>query len=120
MSVPYITKEKYRLFFEKLNELELPDTVSDTIATMFQDTFKFDPNRNTYSKEKYHKDKEAMLKKTNGERAYYPTNPDTRKKYYETHKDEIKKRDRERYQRKKEQMLKNINDIKITQFVETI
>ena len=111
MSVPYITKEKYRLFFEQLNELELPDTMSDTIATMFQETFKFDPNRNTYSKEKYHKDKEAMLKKTNGERAYSQSTLDSNKRYSERNREELNRKERERYQKKKEELLNKTFDV---------
>lgn len=111
MSVPYITKEKYRQYVEFIEASDLDNEMKVTMMDKFRDIFKFDPNRNTYSKEKYHKDKEAMLKKTNGERAYSQSTLDSNKRYSQRNREELNRKERERYQKKKEEMLNKTFDV---------
>lgn len=116
MSLTYVTKEKYNKYLEMLDGLELLNDVKETIRTRFEEIFDYDPTKNTYSKEKYEKDKESMLKKTNGKSAYSESHWRAKKKYDLEHREEINRKARERYHKKKE-LDRNSGHIEITSFV---
>ena len=117
MSLTYITKEKYNKYVEMLEELELLNEVKEKIRNKFEEIFDFDPEKKTYSKEKYEKDKESMLRKTNGERAFSESHLRAVKKYDEEHKEERNRKARERYQKKKELLKKQTGHVELTVFV---
>lgn len=119
MSYSYVTKEKYNKYVEKLEELDLINEMKEKMKRIFQESLDYDPERSTYSKEKYEKDKESMLKKTNGRSAYSESHIKATNKYKERNKEELNRKERERYQRKKQEKLfqKESEHIQLTTFV---
>lgn len=119
MSYSYVTKEKYNKYVEKLEELDLINEMKEKMKRIFQESLDYDPERSTYSKEKYEKDKESMLRKTNGRSAYSESHIKAIHNYNERHREERNRKERERYQRKKQEKLleKESSHVKITTFV---
>ena len=119
MSLTYITKEKYNKYVDIIDELEMLNELKETLKKKFEEIFDFDPEKKTYSKEKYEKDKESMLRKTNGERAFSESHLKASNKYKERNKEELNRKERERYHRKKQEKLlqKESGHIQLTTFV---
>jgi len=119
MSYVYVTKEKYNKYVEMLEELELLNEMKDKMKTIFQESLEYDPEKSTYSAEKYKQTRESNLKKSDGKSAYSESHIKATHNYNERHREERNRKERERYQRKKQEKLleKESSHVKITTFV---
>lgn len=117
--LPRVTHEKFNMYKSGLESMEsLSPEVANTILSMFSQIFEYDPSLTTYSKDIYEKSKQRNLEKTGGKSSVSDAHVRANKKYNETHREEINKRERERYHKKKlEKQMAQMN--LITNLIET-
>ena len=101
MSLTYVTKDKFNLYKNKIEELGLVKEMEENILRLFQESFEYDPEKSTYSTEKYQQNREYHLKKTNGERGYSESKLKANNKYNEKNREEVNRKARERYHKTK-------------------
>nr|QOI90617.1 hypothetical protein HWQ62_00486 [Pyramimonas orientalis virus] len=116
MSLTYVTKDKFNLYKDKIEELGLVKEMEENILRLFQESFEYDPEKSTYSSEKYKQNREYHLKKTNGERGYPESKLKAVNKYNENNREEVNRKRRERYQRTKDLLKKECAQVNLTTF----
>jgi len=117
MSLTYVTKEKYNKYVDIIDELEMLHEIKDKLKEKFQEIFDFDPTKNTYNAEKYKQNRKYHLDKSNGQRPYADSHLRASTRYNEKNRDEINRKARERYQKKKELLKKQNEHVELTTFV---
>ena len=103
-----ITKEKYKRLEEEIFTVYGED--KQKIMDIFKKVMEYDPEKSTYSREKYEKDKERILESTGGERSYYESKMRANKKYQDKIREERNRKERERYHRKKLENSKKLSE----------
>jgi bacillopeptidase F (M6 metalloprotease family) len=106
MSLSYVTKDKYNIFLSKIHELGIEKEMEDKMIKVFNESMEYDPEKSTYSSEKYQQTRENHLKKSGGARGYYESTLKAVNKYNEKNKVERNRKERERYHKKKEEIIK--------------
>jgi hypothetical protein len=106
MSLTYVTKDKFNLYKDKIEELGLSKEVEENILRLFLECLEYDPEKSTYSSEKYKQNREYHLKKTYGERGYPESKLKAVNRYNENNREEVNRKRRERYQRTKDLLKK--------------
>lgn len=113
----YVTRDKYNKYVSMIEELDILEEIQDKIKKIFQESLEYDPEKSTYSAEKYKQSREANLKKSDGKSAYSESHIKAIHRYNERNREERNRKERERYQRKKqENMLAEASHVKITSF----
>jgi len=97
--------------FEEETKVFDPE-IRDEILAMFKRTMGYDPEKNTYSAEKYQKRREVYMTKSDGKTASSEATKLAIKKFREANREELNRQARERYQRKKlEKLRANTNNV---------
>ena len=116
MSLTYVTKEKYNKYVDIIDELEMLHEIKDKLKEKFQEIFDFDPTKNTYNAEKYKQNRQYHLDKSNGQRACSESQIKASNKYKERNREELNRKERERYHKKKELLKKQSSHVELTAF----
>ena len=109
MSLSYVTKDKYNNFLSKIHEFGFEKEIEDKMIRVFNESMEYDPEKSTYSSEKYQQNREYHLKKSGGERGYPESKLKAANKYNEKNKVERNRKERERYHKKKEEVQLQMN-----------
>ena len=63
MSYVYVTREKYNKYVTMMEELDMLQEMKDKMKNIFQESLEYDPEKSTYSAEKYKQTRESNLKR---------------------------------------------------------
>ena len=97
--LPRVTHEKFNMYKSGLESME--SLSPDSILTLFSEIFEYDPSMKFYSREVRLKNREYHLERTGGKQSVSDSQVKAHKKYNETHREEINKKAKERYHKKK-------------------
>lgn len=112
----YVTRDKYNKYVSMIEELDILEEIQDKIKKIFQESLEYDPERSTYSAEKYKQSREANLKKSDGKRAHSKSQIKASNKYKERNREEVNRKERERYHQKRELLKKQSSHVELTAF----
>ena len=114
MSYVYVTRDKYNKYVLMMEELDMVNELKEEMKRIFQESLEYDPEKSTYNVDKYKESKAKMLERTNGEKAFSESHLRASKKYNERNREDINRKARERYRRKKE--IENAKHVELTAF----
>lgn len=104
--VPRITHEKFNTFRDQLEEIS-PQTKTKILEKFYQ-VFDYNPDMIFYSREARLQNKEYHLNRTQGQQSVSDAQIKAQKKYNEVHREEVNRRQRERYKKKKAEKLSQL------------